>query len=306
MRLAVAVLALLVLAPAAAAAPNVEIRRASHGIPHIKAKNSTRVGYGYGYAFAQDNICADGRQYVTVRAQRSRYFGPDETLRSTRQRRRPSTTSTRTSSSSGSSTTQVVEKLLDQPPPHGPAAGGPAGRARLRRRLQPLSATRPASTGIPDPRCRGKAVGRADHRDRRLPALLPARAARQPGRRDRRHRRGAAADAGARRRRPALDAARRRARRARASGCRSAASAPTRSRSAATATGNGRGMLLGNPHFPWDGSERFYQAQLDDPGQDRRRGRLAVRRAGRADRPHDATSPGATRSRPRSASRRSS
>ncbi|MDX6665257.1 MAG: acyl-homoserine-lactone acylase, partial [Solirubrobacteraceae bacterium] len=33
------------------------------------------------------------------------------------------------------------------------------------------------------------------------------------------------------------------------------------------ATDNGRGMLLGNPHFPWDGSERFFQAQLTIPGK---------------------------------------
>ena len=32
-------------------------------------------------------------------------------------------------------------------------------------------------------------------------------------------------------------------------------------------TENGRGMVLGNPHFPWDGSERFFEAQLTIPGQ---------------------------------------
>lgn len=32
------------------------------------------------------------------------------------------------------------------------------------------------------------------------------------------------------------------------------------------ATDNGRGMMLGNPHFPWDGSERFYESQLTIPG----------------------------------------
>ena len=26
-------------------------------------------------------------------------------------------------------------------------------------------------------------------------------------------------------------------------------------------------MLLGNPHFPWDGPERFYQAHLTIPGE---------------------------------------
>ncbi len=33
------------------------------------------------------------------------------------------------------------------------------------------------------------------------------------------------------------------------------------------ATQSGNGMLLGNPHFPWDGSERFYQAHLTIPGK---------------------------------------
>ncbi|MGZ6826783.1 MAG: penicillin acylase family protein, partial [Mycobacteriales bacterium] len=33
------------------------------------------------------------------------------------------------------------------------------------------------------------------------------------------------------------------------------------------ATANGHGMLLGNPHFPWLGSERFYQAHLTIPGK---------------------------------------
>src|SRR5207247_6621079 len=28
-----------------------------------------------------------------------------------------------------------------------------------------------------------------------------------------------------------------------------------------------RGLLLGNPHFPWIGPERFYQAQLTFPGK---------------------------------------
>ena len=33
------------------------------------------------------------------------------------------------------------------------------------------------------------------------------------------------------------------------------------------ATESGRGMLLGNPHFPWIGGERFYQFQLTLPGK---------------------------------------
>ena len=78
MRLAVVVLALLVFAPAAAAAPNVEIRRTAHGIPHIKAGTFYGAAYGYGYAFAQDNLCEIADTYVTVDGERSRHFGPDQ------------------------------------------------------------------------------------------------------------------------------------------------------------------------------------------------------------------------------------
>ena len=31
-------------------------------------------------------------------------------------------------------------------------------------------------------------------------------------------------------------------------------------------TRNGAGLVLGNPHFPWHGTERFYQMQLTIPG----------------------------------------
>src|SRR3546814_4665927 len=34
-----------------------------------------------------------------------------------------------------------------------------------------------------------------------------------------------------------------------------------------TATANGRGLLLGNPHYPWHGILRFYQMHLTIPGK---------------------------------------
>ncbi len=52
------------------------IRRTSYGIPHIQATTYAGAGEGYGYAFAQDDICTMAEDYVTVDAQRSRYFGP--------------------------------------------------------------------------------------------------------------------------------------------------------------------------------------------------------------------------------------
>src|SRR5215469_2105881 len=53
-----------------------QIRYTTGGIPHILARNWADLGFGYGYAFAKDNICTMANDYVTVEAQRSRYFGP--------------------------------------------------------------------------------------------------------------------------------------------------------------------------------------------------------------------------------------
>ena len=53
-----------------------QIRYTTGGVPHILAHNWPSLGFGYGYAFAQDNLCTMANDYVTVEAQRSRYFGP--------------------------------------------------------------------------------------------------------------------------------------------------------------------------------------------------------------------------------------
>ena len=55
-----------------------EIRRTSHGIPHITAKNMGSLGFGEGYAFAQDHLCSMADQVVKVRGERARFFGPGE------------------------------------------------------------------------------------------------------------------------------------------------------------------------------------------------------------------------------------
>ncbi len=39
-----------------------EIRRTEYGIPHIKADNWASLGYGYGYAYSQDNFCVTMRE----------------------------------------------------------------------------------------------------------------------------------------------------------------------------------------------------------------------------------------------------
>src|SRR5512139_2346445 len=73
---AIAVIAALGAADAAAQTKyNAEVRRTSFGIAHIKASDFGSAGYGVGYAFAQDNFCMMADEFMTVRAERSRYLG---------------------------------------------------------------------------------------------------------------------------------------------------------------------------------------------------------------------------------------
>lgn len=53
------------------------IRWTEHGIPHITAKNFGSLGYGSGYAAANASICTLLDTIVTGRGLRSRWFGPD-------------------------------------------------------------------------------------------------------------------------------------------------------------------------------------------------------------------------------------
>lgn len=53
----------------------------AHGIPHVVADDWRGLGYGYGYAVARDNVCVLAEEFVTVRGERSLWFGPDGSYR---------------------------------------------------------------------------------------------------------------------------------------------------------------------------------------------------------------------------------
>ncbi|GAA0897801.1 N-acyl homoserine lactone acylase QqaR [Virgisporangium ochraceum] len=52
------------------------IRRTSYGVPHVLATSLGNVTFGQGYAFAQDRFCDLADQIVKVRGERSRWYGP--------------------------------------------------------------------------------------------------------------------------------------------------------------------------------------------------------------------------------------
>ena len=51
------------------------IRRTSYGIPHITAKDPGSLGFGEGYAFAQDHLCSLADSVVQARGERAKFFG---------------------------------------------------------------------------------------------------------------------------------------------------------------------------------------------------------------------------------------
>ena len=137
-----------------AAAERVVIRRTAHGVPHIEASSFRGLGYGYGYTFARDNICTIADDYVTVDAERSRWFGPRGTSRrlAGQSRNLDSDLFWRQVIDS-----RVVERLLARRPPRGQSVaarhvmhGYVAGYNAYLRRVG-------GARGVPDPRCRGRA-----------------------------------------------------------------------------------------------------------------------------------------------------
>jgi acyl-homoserine-lactone acylase len=244
--------------------PRVTIRTTEYGIPRIVADSYRGLGYGYGYALARENICSMADIYTTVRGERSKYFGPDEPWQLT---------------GNGIEFTNIdadfthkrviveksVEKLLKKKVPQGPKPqvrevvdGYVKGYNRW---LEQTGVNK-----IQDSTCRGEAwvkpINKMDvyRRFYELGTLASA---------------GAAVDGTATASPPIVMA----------SADAESAPEPTRADleelgngldpevgsnavslgSAATTTG--KGMLFGNPHFPWSGSERFFQAQLTIPGK---------------------------------------
>jgi acyl-homoserine-lactone acylase len=58
-----------------ASAFNAELTRTTHGIVHVRAADFRSLGYGLAYAYAQDNLCMFADSVLTVRGERSQFFG---------------------------------------------------------------------------------------------------------------------------------------------------------------------------------------------------------------------------------------
>jgi len=53
-----------------------EIRYTSYGVPHIKADSYGDLGYGIGYAQAEENLCTLSEQLMKLKGEKSQFLGP--------------------------------------------------------------------------------------------------------------------------------------------------------------------------------------------------------------------------------------
>lgn len=227
-----------------------EIRRTAFGIPHIKAHDEAGLGFGVGYAYAQDNVCLMADQIATVSSERSRHFGPDASGDTA------GLTNLQTDFFHAliSDAAAVDTAWKAQPEPmkaliEGYVAGynlylEQTGRAGLPEACKDAAWVRKMTTADFVRLVRSYAAegGSVEFANALVAAAPPATASAVP-----------AAPL------KALDAAHWRKKRER-----------TGSNGVALgkdATINGGGLLLANPHFPWQGKLRFYQLHLTIPGK---------------------------------------
>lgn len=61
--------------PATAQSLRAAVSATSYGVAHVRANDVTGAGYGHGFALAASNLCTIADRWVTVRGERSRFFG---------------------------------------------------------------------------------------------------------------------------------------------------------------------------------------------------------------------------------------
>ncbi|WP_087882799.1 acylase [Streptomyces alboflavus] len=236
------------------------IRYTEYGIPHIRADDYADLGFGTGWAQAADQVCTLAEGYATVRGERSRYFGADGDPGG-----ELSSAATNLASDQyfrGVRQEGTVERLFKQ--------SAPLGMSRESKELaRGFAAGYNAwlkQNRITDPACaKADWVRPATTLDQ---VRLNYAAAVLGG-----EGRGVDGIVGATP--PAADTTRRAPdpRRA-AAAARDLVSTDGNADMGSNAvafhgstTANGRGLLLGNPHYPWHGARRFWQSQQTIPGE---------------------------------------
>jgi acyl-homoserine-lactone acylase len=237
--------------------PAISITLTEHGIPHITAPDYFGLGYGYGYAMADNDICGMGSMFATYAGERALRLGEDKTDVNYLLGRRPI----------NNAVSDFALRLMadDVHVRQAERSWSPQIRSLMGGYVQGFNAYLRARSAVPPDSCRDTALVRAittDDVQRRIAGLgmlLGSGLVLQE-----------LYDAA-----PPTDKvadARRVPTSPDMSTPSSGASEPALPGSNAYAFGrdttdNGSGLLLGNPHFFWDGPNRFVEMHLTIPGE---------------------------------------
>ena len=236
---------------------NSRVRTTSFGIPHIDGPNWASLGYGLGYAYARDNLCILAREIVTARGEEAKYFGPS------------SGNLSRSFLYKLTSRESELERLFAiQPRPlqdmvHAYAAGynrylSETGVDDLPSACAGQPWVRPITAGdLSAVFAKGNTRASVSPLRNAIVNAAPPISTPSPARFSLSFSNAATPS-------PALDL----------SGIQRLLNINREFDGGSNAYGlgsnvteNGRGMLLGNPHEPWDGISRFYEAHLTLPGR---------------------------------------
>ena len=254
------------------AAIKVEIRRTAYGVPHIVAKDVRSAAYGVAYSYAQDNVCVAANQFITVAGERSKYLGAgasDSNLKSDYYHRLIFDEATVEKAFSGVSatTTAAIKGYVE-------------GYNRFLADAKPTDFAADCAPGNAPASWAKRALTETDYKRHLLSLVTQAGyGAFQSAITDAQPPAGVfVATSGAK----TLQIAKAKTVRTQAQGVdmaslkrsaiafgRSMDDRPMGSNGQAfgsAVTENGRGILVGNPHFPWSGPQRFYQAHVQIPG----------------------------------------
>lgn len=244
-----------------------KVARTSHGVAHIQANDFRSLGYGLAYAYAQDNVCMFADTVLSVRGERSQFFGPD--VPPTRPVNGEYSAETRADLNNEDSDFFFKGYIDLEQLKAGYAAASQEARdiltgyvAGYNRYLRDYAGKFPAACN------NARWLRPISVED--LYLVIAEKALHASGEHFAAEILAGARDAGV----PAVA-------NASATSMRSDTPLipPDSANQARTAIGsnalaigkdltvNGRGMLLGNPHYPWTTTDRFYQAHLTVPGR---------------------------------------
>ena len=261
--------------PASAAASySVSLTRTTGGVANISGENFADAGFGVGYAQAQDGICLLAETFLTVDGERSAFLGPEGVFKNEAEGGLQFTNLNSDVYWTSIKDQHTVRKLLKLPYPQGPSTEGREAVSGYAAGYDAYLKQIGGASGVTNPACKGAAwvrpikpidvwlrIYQVD--DLAGNSALGPYAEANPEY-------GPPAD-------PSAESAQgHNARKASIGSISIGLPAPIGHSNLLGSNGlavgsedatNGGGVVLANPHFPWHGAERFWEMNVEVPGQ---------------------------------------